>query len=191
MLATDAANEYMSVAGYAGPDASYWRVNFAGERMSEDWPLPPLKILGKSKKLGDFVGWTFRAPIVSARAKDVLQPLVREDVHFLPFHELRGKPYFAMNVLRVEDYLDNERSEGQRWPDGTLLTYHRYVFRENLPADLPPIFKVTPSSSVFVTRRFADAIVQNKLTGACLQDPYKGLTLVARGEQLNVYPGVL
>ncbi len=159
--------------------------------MPDDWVFPPFVIFGKSKKLGDFVGWVLNVPIVSQRAKDILKPIVGDAVQFLRFHEIRGKKYYAMNVLRIEDYLDNERSAGQRNSEGILFTYHRYVFRD-LPDELPPIFKVTPMSEVFVTERIARAIVDNKLTGACLQDPGEsGITLLAQGKPLNVYPGIL
>jgi len=192
LLRTDGENKYMGLVGHPAPEILPASKNFSGHVMPDDWTLPPLVILGKSKKLGDFVGWTLDVPVVSERAKSVLQSLVGEDVQFLRFHDLRGKPYYAMNVLRIEDYLDNERSAGQRRPDGTLFVYHRYVFKDNLPDDLPPIFKVTPSSAVFISRRFAEAIVENRLTGACLQDPGKsGITLIASGQPLNVYPGLL
>lgn len=192
LLCSDGANKYAALVGYAGPDARYWATHFVGTRMSEDWQLPPLELLGKSKKLGDFVGWMLNVPIVSERARAVFEPLVGDDVQFLRFHDLRGKPYYAMNVLRMEDYMDDALSAGQRGTNGKLFTYHRYVFKHNLPDDLPPIFKVTPMSEVFVTRRFAEAIVANKLTGACLQDPSKsGITLIASGQPLNAYPGLL
>jgi hypothetical protein len=182
----------MALVGHRAPESATTFENFSGHSMPDDWELPPLEILGKSKKLGDFVGWRLDIPVVSERAKAVLQPLLGDDVQFLRFHDLRNKPYYAMNVLRIEDYMDNERSSGQRLSDGTLFTYHRYAFKDSLPDDLPPIFKVTSSSSVFVSRRFAEAIVSNRLTGACLQDPSKsGITLIASGQPLNVYPGLV
>jgi hypothetical protein len=182
----------MGLRGYI-PDNDYWMRNFGGRLMQADWELPPLDIHGKSKKLGDFVGWSLQAPIVSERARDVLEPIVGDAVQFVRFHELRGKPYYGINVLRVErSYLDVERSKCNPRKNGEIAVCLQYVFRDDLPDELPAIFKIHPESSVFVTRRFAEAVVEHKLTGFCLQDPGKNaLTLISKGQPLNAYPGLL
>jgi hypothetical protein len=185
------SNKYMSLVGYAGDSSHYWGTHFIGQPMSESWPLPPLKVLGKSKKLPDFVGWMLRVPVVSQRAMESLKPVVTDNVQFLRFHDLRGKPYYAMNVLRVEDYLDNARSVSAITPDGTRYNYRSHVFKDDLPELLPPIFKARGSSLVLVTQSFVDVIIANKLTGVCLQDPKEsGISLAARGLPLNAYPGL-
>lgn len=62
----------------------------------------------------------------------------------------------------------------------------------DLPAELPPIFKVQSDSLIFVPQRFVDVIVDNQLTGACLQDPgQSAIRLGAQGKPPNVYPGLL
>ncbi|WP_266184236.1 imm11 family protein [Dyella humicola] len=181
----------MSLVGYAGDSSEYWRSHFIGQPMSEPWSLPPLKVLGKSKKLPDFVGWMFWVPVVSQRAMELLKPVVDGGVQFLRFHDLRGKPYYAMNVLRVEDYLDDARSVSSITQDGIRYNYRSHVFKDDLPESLPPIFKTRGSSLVFVTQSFVDVIIANNLTGVCLQDPKEdGISLAARGLPLNAYPGL-
>lgn len=184
--------KYMGLVGYIR-DHSYWDRYFHAQPMPDDWALPPLQVLGKSKKLGDFVGWMLQAPIVSERAYALLQSVVGNDVQFVRFHDLRGKPYYGMNVLRVEkSFLDVRRSDCDHRPDGDVAICSRYVFKENLLDRLPPIFKIHPTSSVFVARRFAEAIIGNRLTGFCLQDPGQdAIRLMAKGVPLNAYPGLL
>ena len=185
------SNKYMSLVGYAGDSSEYWGTQFIGEPMSEPWPLPPLTVLGKNKQLPDFVGWMLRVPVVSQRAMESLKPVVNGDVQFLRFHDLRGKPYYAMNILRVENYLDEGRSVSSVAQDGTRYNYRSHVFKDDLPESLPPIFKARGSSLVLVTQSFVDVIIANNLTGVCLQDPKEsGISLAAWGLPLNVYPGL-
>lgn len=193
LLSADCENKYLGLVGWGGTDSAYLSKFFAGKPMPEDWELPKIEILGKNKKLGDCVGWILQSSVVSARARHVLGPLVGKDVQFVHFHSLRGQAYFAMNVLRIEkDYLDRERSECMQRADGDVSVCYRYVFKENLPKKLPPIFKIHPQSSIFVSHEFAETIVANKLTGFCLQDPSKNaVSLMAKALPLNAYPGLL
>jgi hypothetical protein len=182
--------KYLRLVGFL-PDNDYWERNFYGSPMDDQWELPPLEILGKSKKLGDFVGWMLKAPIVSDRARTVLEPVVGSDAQFVRFHELGGRRYYGINVLRIErDLLDLNRSKCMRRKDGGIAHCTQYVFTD-LPQELPSIFKISEGSDVLVTSRFVDAVVENKLSGFCLQDPgANALALMAAGAPLNVYPGL-
>ena len=70
--------------------------------MSDGWCMPPAELLAKSYKAPDFVGWMVTAPVMSLRAKDVLCGLCEGLVEFLPFHPIKGKLYFALNVLNLD-----------------------------------------------------------------------------------------
>ena len=192
LLRGGSSKKYMGLVGYIR-DHGYWDRYFHAKSMPEDWELPPQQIVGKSKRLGDFVEWMAQAPLVSERARKVLAPIVGSDVQFVRFHDLRGKPYFGMNVLRVErGFLDVERSKCDRRSDGDIAFCSQYVFKKDLPADLPPIFKISPGSDALVTQRFAEALIEHKLTGFCLQDPGQdAIRLMAKGLPLNAYPGLL
>lgn len=191
LLATGDSRKYMYLRPHTLID--YWQENFVGQVMPENWSPPPIIIGGKSKKLGDFVSWMLTAPVISERAKQILEPIFGDSVQFLRFHDINKRPYYAINVLRVEEnWLDEYASEGPREPKtGELIGVFRYFFK-NLPRDIPPIFKVQPNDSVFVNQAVAEAIVSNKLTGAALQNPAKsGIALAATGEPINSYPGVI
>jgi hypothetical protein len=188
LLRAGAETKYMRLAGHL-PNDDYWERYFCGRFMPADWQLPPLEILGKSKKLGDYVGWMLQAPIVSDRARNVLEPTVGTDVQFVPFHDLRGEPFFGMNVLRVEQgFLDTNRSVCVRRRNGDIAYCSQYFFRSDLPAELPPIFKISGGSNVFVTARAVTKIVEHQLTGFCLQNPNENaFALMGKGIPLNVY----
>ena len=127
-----------------------------------------------------------RSPVVSARARSLIENLVGRDVEFLPFHELKKKPYFVMNVLRCEDYLDMEKSD-------FAVFQESFKFKADLPSVLPPVFKCPGRwAEIFVTAEFAEMLVTNKLRGAELADPAEPtMPLILAKAAINRYPGVI
>lgn len=168
-------------------DLQFFAKRFECEPLQGSWEVPPAKILGKSKPAKDFVSWMNRAPVVSQRTQGLVHDLAGEDVEFLPFHELDGKPYFAMNVLRCEDYLDREGS------DLTHFVRERFVFQRDLPEGIPPIFKCPGQwDCIFVTSAFGELMVAHKLRGAALADPAEPLMpLILAKRSANRYPGLI
>jgi hypothetical protein len=84
-------------------DLRYFNTHFVCEPMGKTWQLPPVTPYGTSYEAADFVHWMHRAPVVSERAKDALSELCENIVEFLPFHPIKGRPFFAMNVLCRDD----------------------------------------------------------------------------------------
>ena len=179
--------------GVAPGDLRYFHDHFVGAPMSSKWELPPLEILGKTKKLRDFVSWIAQAPLVSLKAKSLIEELCGDDVEFLRFHDLNGKPYFAMNVLRVEDYVDLRKCETTNYNSGELIDIVTYGFREDLPGFLPTIFKEPLClNTIFVTEAFAAMAVNSSLTGLALADPsVRQLSLAIHDVDSNVVPGII
>lgn len=180
-------------------DLGYFRDHFNGAPMSTGWRPPPITISGKSKKLPDFISWMVGAPVVSEKAMLALAPVLNGLVQFFPFHEIKGKEFYAMNVLQVEsDLLDLEKSEivyGSSEPRRVLMI-ERAIFVEPLPVDLPPIFKVSIRGQIlgdiFVTRPFANVLVEHQLTGAALGDPSQyPLKMILAEKPANVVRGVV
>ena len=83
-------------------DLRYFDSHFVCEAMEPCWKIPPAKPNGISYKAADFISWMLRAPIVSARAKLALEEICQGLVEFLPFHSIKGEPYFAINVLSCD-----------------------------------------------------------------------------------------
>jgi len=179
--------------GVAPGDLRYFHDHFVGTPMVSEWELPPLEILGKKKKLRDFVSWSAQAPLVSLKAKKLIEELCGDDVELLQFHDLNGKPYFALNVLRVEDYVDLRKCETTKYNSGELINIVTYCFREDLPEILPIIFKEPLClNTIFVTEAFAAMVVKNKLTGLALADPsVNQLSLAIHEVDSNVVPGII
>jgi len=171
----------------------YFGSHFIGDSMAADWHPPALRILGKTKRLRDFVSWMRGAPVISERAARSLKPLISAHAEILPLVELRGKPYFAVNVLSLIDCLDRERSEIQYSTTDVdrIVSIHRAVFRLGQGLTTP-IFKLPDwTAQVYVTRSFIDAVIANGLRGAAFGDPgVNPFAPILQGRSVNVVPGI-
>jgi hypothetical protein len=180
-------------------DLGYFHHHFNGVRMSSGWQPPPISISGKSKKVPEFIGWVRGAPIVSEKAMQALAPALNDFVQFFPFHEIKGKKFYAMNVFRVEsDLLDLNKSEICFSSDEAkdVLSLDRAVFVTPLPSNLPPIFKVSIRGEIlgdiFITQTFVDLAIEHKFTGIALADPYEDpFEMVLNRRPMNVVPGII
>ena len=116
----------------------YFNRHFIGKPMAKNWKAPPIVIDGKSKRLRDFVSWMSGAGVVSEAAKRALEPLISPYVEILPLTELRGKPFFAINVTCIIDCMDRKKSVER----GGKNVFGEVHF---LPSRLKeiPIFKLT------------------------------------------------
>lgn len=117
---------------------------------------------------------------LSVRARDVLAPVVKSQVDWLPV-VANGRQYYWMRVRPVLDAVNYDRSEceyddySSTFRPGRVLRYiHRYVFNERIIGDTS-IFKIlNPGGAgnvsvneldIFVTRPFVDAYRAADLTG--------------------------
>jgi hypothetical protein len=82
---------------------SYFGTHFQCEPMADGWNIPLVTLSGTSYKAADFVHWMLCAPVISERAQEALKELCEGLVEFLPFHAIKGVPYYAVNVLN-RDY---------------------------------------------------------------------------------------
>lgn len=190
-------NKYLGLIPH---DLNYFHTHFIGKPMPLDWIPPQVTLSGKSKKLPDFASWMTCAPVVSEKAKQALEPILNSYVQFLPFHEIKEKKFYAMNVIHVESHLldvgKSDISYSMTEPK-FALSLRRAFFVEPLPSELPPIFKIFASprtvfGDIFVTKQFADIAIEHKLTGIALADPQQNsLKFVLAGKSQNVVPGII
>lgn len=175
-------------------DLDYFKTHFIGKPMNQGWQPPPVTIHGKSLRLHDFIGWMSKAPVCSEKAKVNLEPVIGSFVEFLPLTELRGKPYYAMNVLKVVDCLDAARSEIDYFDHDPkrIMVINTFAFVPDRVENVP-IFRVPqPTSHVFVTRKFIDVVIANKLSGASFADPSINCWNYVFGRTTaNTVPGIL
>ena len=102
---------------------------------------------------------------VSRAAKEHLGSCLEEAGELLPL-ECRNGEFWTLNVTRLLDALDEERSEVLRATDtGEILMIHRHsLIRERLG---PEIFKLsqTPRGSIYFTEAFVNRVRATPLKG--------------------------
>ena len=84
---------------------------FVGEPLPNDWALPEHKAAFSRKPLCDFIFGHENAPYISNYAMNCLLPIVSEHVEFRSIGFVKKVPYFVMNVTRVIDCLDLNKSQ--------------------------------------------------------------------------------
>ena len=115
----------------------YWLRRFReGGRFAEEWEPPYLRLyegeldeedIEVAKPIPDFING-FINMACSQRAKEVIEPLVGEEVEFLPLRTEVG-PYWEMNLPRIS-CLDEARAEVKRFPSsGRIMEVVRFAFR--------------------------------------------------------------
>lgn len=173
----------------------YFNTSFISKPLVDNWKLPAIRVQGTSKRLRDFVSWMNSAPVVSEKARNALEPLIGGHCEFLPLIELRGKQFYAINVLTSIDCLDRATSQILYAKDDPkhVIQISTYIFRDDVIPKNVPIFKIPDDNfgAVFVQKPFVDAVIANGLRGASFQDPgLNPFSQIARGESLNVVPGL-
>lgn len=172
----------------------YFNNRFDGRSMANSWVVPDIRIQGKSLRFRDFISWLPTAPVVSSKAKEVLPELLEPYCEFFLLISLRKKSYFATNVIKLVDCLDMKKSEIIFFEDDPteILMINRHIFMQEKIPDIP-IFKIPQDpETVFVTKKFIDCVISNKLTGAAFSRPEEDqLVRLVHGEPINVVPGVL
>jgi hypothetical protein len=144
---------------------------FCGASLPQGWN-PPRHIFGnKRKKLKDFMYGSNYVPFVSIKAKQVLESCAEGCVDFFYYGKIKGIQYFFMNVIRVEDCLDLNRSDISLLSDGQIGYISGYRFLEKkVPSDC--LFKVPEFwFDIFATGSIIECIKQNCLTGVGFDDP--------------------
>jgi hypothetical protein len=160
---TPDVNRYDGLCASGRADAIMTQ-EFQGVSLATSWKPLKMKVDVSTGKMGDFPGYPAGPPIFSEHAWQVLQPLLGASVEALPL-EFKGGSFFAINVLEVVDCLDQGRSDIGRFPDGSVISIHDYVFKAGclkkqlmfrLPEDL---------GHVLVTEPFRDCVMKHKLKG--------------------------
>src|SRR6516164_7488737 len=93
----------------------------------------PLRVEGFhediGRPMGDFPSSTSNMPILSARAWEVLKPLIGAEVEELPIL-VDSTVYYAIHVLDVVDCLDYVHSQVERFSNGRMMMVTKYAFIE-------------------------------------------------------------
>ena len=139
-------------------------MSFDGTRLSPNWTSLPVKFLYKSRKKGDCPSLQI-VPFFSFKAVKVLSEIMGENVEYLPVTGEASK-FTIVNVIKVIDALDMEKSELKIFDDGRIWGYKKLVIKADSVAR-DNIFKVTqfPRALVIVSDKFKDAVEEAGLKG--------------------------
>jgi hypothetical protein len=145
---------------------------FRGEPMARDWLPMGIKSHDENpnntQPVGDFP--TFgRVPVFSARAVRELVDLLDGRGELLPLVTDQGE-FYAFNVTRLSDALDEEHSSFERFDDGNVMDIETYAFApERLTGET--IFKLPPVVPMYeyVTDVFVDRVSERDLQGFLFQ----------------------
>jgi hypothetical protein len=147
-----------------------------GVAYAGDWPPIAVRRLRKPRKhlpenLCDFtaVAAAVDAPVLSSRAKQVVEPLLGDRAQWLPL-AFDEQEYWLLNLLNIVDALDEERSVITRLPTNpNAITIDAYALRPEAVAQ-EWMFKIRKAPyDVLVTERFRSLVEDNGLTGLYFQ----------------------
>lgn len=138
---------------------------FDGRVLSGTWEPQPVRFLYKSRKKGDCPS-LHSIPFFSAKAVKVLGEIMGENVEYLPVTGEASK-FTIVNVIKVIDALDMEKSDLIYFPDGRIMSKRKIALKfEKIPENVN-LFKLTefPRTTVIVSDNFKDAVEKNGLKG--------------------------
>jgi hypothetical protein len=117
----------------------------------------------------DFPAYLPSTAMLSARAVERLHSVVSACGEILPIH-LSNDPetYYLLNVTRVINAVDMNRSKFLRFPGGGIMKYERLVLDPKAIPDEALFFKTTqlgPVTEIFATERAVATVEGANLTG--------------------------
>jgi len=140
---------------------------FDGTPLARNWRALPIGSAEEDSADAEFADYALLGviPVFSLRAMEELLDLLKPNGELLPLRYPDGE-YFAYNVTRVVDALDEHASTVLRFTSGGIMTIQRYVF-DPMRLGTAPIFKLRqlPKAFVYVTDEFVRRVEDSGLTG--------------------------
>lgn len=139
--------------------------SFDGREKAKEWN--PIKVKRMyDREFSNTPGFSSHIPVFDADAKNVLQDLLEGDAEVLPL-DCDAGDFFVINVTRVLDCVDYEKSSYKTFRDGKrIMRFINYVFKSDRVAS-HHIFKI-PDESLrrpFVSDEFRNRVLESGLTG--------------------------
>lgn len=142
---------------------------FAGKPIGDSWVRFHVEVLRdeeyKNRQSSDFPSWG-GVPVFSRRAVDALRDLLEPNGEILALDCPDGE-YFAYNVTRVVDALDELASDVKRFRDGDVMRILRHSFHPKRVAK-QTIFKIPQfehAHDIYVTDGFVAGVKTAGLIG--------------------------
>lgn len=141
--------------------------SFDGRSKINNWISPKLEPLhGCNRPFSNTPGYLPHIPVFDEKAINVLKCFLDKNAEILPLECNVGK-FYAINVIRVLDCVDYEKSIFKTFRDGKrIMRFSKYCFNINevLKEDL---FKIKDEKlkRPFVSDNFKDVVTKSGLTG--------------------------
>lgn len=143
-------------------DLRYFNNHFICKPMLENWEIPVARPHGTSYEKCDFVSWMRCAPVISEKAKAIMEEKFQNFIEILPFYQIKKRKYYALNVLSTD----------KKDP----------IFK----------MTCNPFEDIFVSEQFGAVLVDNNLSGVEMVSLDVDLDRkIVLGESANSFPGLL
>lgn len=163
------------------PDEAVWGTleTFDGTPVAQKWTPLEVNVFrdnNQNARLppGDFPTLGGTIPVFSETAVNEFGDMLYPNGEVLPLEGGEGK-YYAYNVTRFVDALDEERSELVRFSHGGIMRVVKHEFVPQAIGDAV-IFKLpqTPRMYVYVTQPFVDRVRSAGLRGFLFEEVFSG-----------------
>lgn len=165
---------------------------FKGESKLPMW-TPPIMYTNNERKYSDFPRYLSGQPIVSEKVKDILLPIVAEEVETLPLAHPELK-LFMLNITNVIDCVDYRRSVIKLTGKGNFARFIKLVFDFSKIPEKTYVFKIKETAivQVFVTEAFKELVELHDLKGLDFSEVYdSAFTAEKEEEQERNYQAAL
>lgn len=139
--------------------------------LSDSWTVKFIEIIDEGYQSDFPIFWgKSGVQIISEKAKGVLEPLVGNNVEFLPLiHKTTNEKYYAIHVLCVLDALDINNTIFEKLSSGLIIGCEKFVFTPDVIQN-EVIFKVYVNkrihpTAVFVSDEFRNVVLESDLEG--------------------------
>jgi len=131
------------------------------EGKSQQWEPPSVVTRRKGNK-SDCVEYLSGIPVITAKAKKLLTPLIGSDVEFLPLHHDEHE-LFAVRVKQVQDFIDMTNPVEKKIGYGFFSEFV-HIHPEKIGLDVH-IFRLPQhlNTRIYVTDQFKEAVEGHKL----------------------------
>lgn len=155
---------------------------FKGDSKLPMW-TPPIMYTNNKRRYSDFPRYLSGQPIVSGKVKDIIFPIVVEDVEALPLEHSELK-FFMLNVIKVIDCVDYSRSVIKLTGKGNFARFIKLIFDFSKIPEKTYMFKIKETAvvQVFVTDAFKEFVELNGLKGLDFSEVYDSAFTVEKEE---------
>ncbi|WIL44966.1 hypothetical protein QP042_01015 (plasmid) [Bacillus bombysepticus] len=140
-------------------------------KLSDSWGEIFIECVEGDKKSDCPMFWgELGTPMISRKAKEILEPLICNNVEFLPLiHDVTSEVYYLINVLNTVDAINYNKAVLEKLSTGLIIGFEKYAFLAN-KVEGQIIFKTflnqrLHSSTVLVSDEFRNIVLENNLKG--------------------------